>query len=1180
MVFALVALCVQAQNHKSGVDWNGNNWMSNLPDDALVCQLSLPGAHDAATGENDWAIEALVTGPLNSQAQDVKVSVMRENGVRVFDVRPSLSGNVLYNSHGIARINKTVESLLDDMIAFLDAHPSEFFIFHIFHGGSEWKGAEFAELLAKDKFKSRLVPFRNTLTVGEMRGKLLFLCRHDHAGTPWDGGFLRNWGEHNYENDRNSYINVNGIDDYNYNDGAASLCVQDFSGPVRDGEVESKKESIGRLLDYSTHHTVAQPGQAVWTFNFASGYSKVLSLFGNDISLSDGYRDNATHANKYIYEYLTREDYQPGPTGMMMIDYVCTETTNFNDSRYSSIGNETYGYKVVEAIIDNNFRCKPEQLKMPSYEQTKSLLFSSNPDIHCSEGVPGENELMPQHRGYALWGDYNGDGLMDLFYGGTSMAMGWGSYPCLVTNKGEGQFDLSYSDNGLPIVAYGLGSVTLDYNQDGILDMLFLNIGGNNTWHSDYFNGENTDRGELLLVKGLGDGQFEVVPDETLRTLGYKVGADVSWNYGRKACIMNVGDYDNDGYPDFVFQGDNHDVGLRFVKVLHNNHGNGFTVAQTLCAQSEGGVTFGDFNADGWQDIVCVGWEDDGMSIRFYRGTGNESVPFEEVTEEVMLSMGYHNMSDFRHQYGMYQSVITALDYNQDGSLDVYIGGSHKDDMQKQAMVLLNEAEPGSRVFSFSELPTTVAPFSTASDYLYTMVDLNGDDCPDVLQQGWANDGRRMRYGVSITNGSVGSYTNTHFDTEEQGNTLFGGAWSIESNPGTMSFGDFNDDGKLDLASVGWSDRRKEKSEIFYNITPDATPVAPATPVSVEARYDDGKVIVSWEPSALAVTGGCPMYNIFLRNQTTGDVRILVPAVLDNGKQKGYASFNQYYVSGDEKPVYIFNNVSEDRYTVGVQAVSYNYSASEFNMANVTGTRYDYIEDYGTIEFVANDTNGRYYATFSSDRPVIIDAQQAAEVQTVLVESNALRIETIADGSVSCVTDMTKNDGCVEGYYVPANTGVLVCSADGQPVKYYYSINNMSNTLEKIAPESNMLRAASVAKETDGSYIFYQLAWEDETRNPSTLGFWWGAANGGPFKSRAGTAYLAIPVTSGNAKGYTLLDEETGIRGVHFNENDDPSTSSGQAGSANSIYNIAGQRVTLNGYKGIVIVNGRKFVNK
>lgn len=43
---------------------------------------------------------------------------------------------------------------------------------------------------------------------------------------------------------------------------------------------------------------------------------------------------------------------------------------------------------------------------------------------------------------------------------------------------------------------------------------------------------------------------------------------------------------------------------------------------------------------------------------------------------------------------------------------------------------------------------------------------------------------------------------------------------------------------------------------------------------------------------------------------------------------------------------------------------------------------------------------------------------------------------------------------------------------------------------------------------------------------------------------------------------------------------DDPSTSSGQAGSANCIYNIAGQRVTLDGYKGIVIVNGRKFVNK
>lgn len=30
--------------------WTGSNWMSELPDDAYVAQVSIPGTHDSATG--------------------------------------------------------------------------------------------------------------------------------------------------------------------------------------------------------------------------------------------------------------------------------------------------------------------------------------------------------------------------------------------------------------------------------------------------------------------------------------------------------------------------------------------------------------------------------------------------------------------------------------------------------------------------------------------------------------------------------------------------------------------------------------------------------------------------------------------------------------------------------------------------------------------------------------------------------------------------------------------------------------------------------------------------------------------------------------------------------------------------------------------------------------------------
>ena len=84
-------LSVQAQN----------NWMEDLEDSRLVTSLSLPGAHDAATGEG-WMGIAEITGDLAAKAQDLTVAEQWNAGVRVFDIRPQVDESLLRCMHGIS----------------------------------------------------------------------------------------------------------------------------------------------------------------------------------------------------------------------------------------------------------------------------------------------------------------------------------------------------------------------------------------------------------------------------------------------------------------------------------------------------------------------------------------------------------------------------------------------------------------------------------------------------------------------------------------------------------------------------------------------------------------------------------------------------------------------------------------------------------------------------------------------------------------------------------------------------------------------------------------------------------------------------------------------------------------------------------------------------------------------
>ncbi len=216
-----------------------------------------------------------------------------------------------------------------------------------------------------------------------------------------------------------------------------------------------------------------------------------------------------------------------------------------------------------------------------------------------------------------------------------------------------------------------------------------------------------------------------------------------------------------------------------------------------------------------------------------------------------------------------------------------------------------------------------------------------------------------------------------------------------------------------------------------------------------------------------------------------------------------------------------------------------------------------------TVNFVAY-AGADYYATFSNANVVFMP--ENVTVQTVAVASNEITFTTNVEGVFGDPATVNIEGSKITGYYIPANTGVLLESKEKTVT--YYTVENIGDT--GYLKGFNMLMpsvAGGVFEATTG-YKYYKLAYNNYDARTG-LGFYWGAENGDAFKVKAGTAYLAVPDGEATAKGFTLNGEATGIEGVNANVE-----------NVKAIYNLNGQRVASMAKPGLYIVNGKKVVRK
>ena len=221
-----------------------------------------------------------------------------------------------------------------------------------------------------------------------------------------------------------------------------------------------------------------------------------------------------------------------------------------------------------------------------------------------------------------------------------------------------------------------------------------------------------------------------------------------------------------------------------------------------------------------------------------------------------------------------------------------------------------------------------------------------------------------------------------------------------------------------------------------------------------------------------------------------------------------------------------------------------------------------------TVNFVAH-AGADYYATFSNANVVFMPND--VTISTVAVENNSIVLcnSTDTEGYLGKVETVNIKGTDVAGYYIPANTGVLLNSQRGGEVTYYTVENK--EVAAYSADLDNMLMPSVVGGEftAEPGKVYYKLAYNNYTAQTG-LGFYWGAIDGGAFYVKAGTAYLAVPkAKAAGAKGFTLNGEATGIEGVNAN-----------VVNAKAIYNLNGLRVASMAKPGLYIVNGKKVVRK
>ncbi len=306
------------------------DWLSLVRDDVKVCKLSIPGTHDSMTGMGFYTPVVKYFSNIMAISQVSTFDEQMSNGIRFFDFRPVVAidtlaqlpqdRQILRLAHGFTEVNVSFEESIDWMQQFLKAHPSEFFIVKIQADNGMESQQNWTILLNKvlslPKYQGLFVEnWRPDITVGEMRGKILWLSRYDLR--PVNPAFhypvaYCDWPDEDPDVDeevhpdqqRNCAI-------YNMEDQSikATLYKQDYYKTTSEKRMATKISTVLAMMKSAREATASD--ENIWIVNHCSAYTEVSAR---------GYITNASNLHPKVIEELLANE---GTVGIMPMDMSC-----------------------------------------------------------------------------------------------------------------------------------------------------------------------------------------------------------------------------------------------------------------------------------------------------------------------------------------------------------------------------------------------------------------------------------------------------------------------------------------------------------------------------------------------------------------------------------------------------------------------------------------------------------------------------------------------------------------------------------------------------------------------------------------------------------------------------------------------------------------------------------------